>query len=196
MPLPTTASPETLLARQKAAFNAEMLPSLAVRRDRLARLEAYLERDGEHLARCIAEDFGGRSRQEIMIAEALTIHGEIHHARRHLKRWMKAKRVPTGLKYLPGRCELRPQPLGVIGIISPWNYPLLLALSPLVGVLAAGNRALIKPSELTPAFSEALKTGLAEFFAPEEVATGSASGGQEPDTCDPGTGRQIPCAHG
>ena len=181
MPTPTTASPETLLARQKAAFKAEMLPSLAVRLDRLARLRAYLEREGDRLAQCIAEDFGGRSRQEIMIAEALTIESGIQHARRHLKQWMKPKRVPTGLRYLPGRCELRPQPLGVVGIISPWNYPLLLALSPLVGVLAAGNRALIKPSELTPAFSEALKTGLAECFASEEVAvvTGDAELGKQ-----------------
>ena len=162
--------PAALLNRQKAAFQPDMNPSREVRLDRLQRLEALLERDAEKFARCISEDFGGRSQAEITIAETLSVQGAAKHARHHLKQWMKPRRVATGLRYLPGRCQLRPQPLGVVGIISPWNYPLLLSLSPLVGVLAAGNRAMIKPSELTPAFSEALSAGIADFFAPEEVA--------------------------
>ena len=182
MPIPANEpSLESLLSSQSAAFQADINPPLAVRLDRLARLDAMLERDADHLASQIALDFGCRSKAEITIAETLTVQSGIRHARRHLKRWMAPKRVATGLRYLPGRCQLRPQPLGVIGILSPWNYPLLLTLSPLVGVLAAGNRAILKPSELTPAFSEALRRSIAAFFAPEEVAvvTGNAEVGKQ-----------------
>lgn len=172
---------EALLHLQRKAFQADIQPSLAVRMDRLLRLADLLERDADHFACQIAADFGSRSKAEITIAETLTVQGGIRHARRHLKAWMKPRRVPTGLRHLPGRCQLRPQPVGVIGILSPWNYPLLLALSPLTGVLAAGNRAILKPSELTPAFSEALRTRIAEFFAPEEVSvvTGDAEVGAQ-----------------
>ena len=173
----TMSSLTSLLSLQRKAFQAEMNPGREVRMDRLQRLDAMLERDAERFAECIGMDFGGRSRAEIMIAETLTVQAGIKDARRHLKHWMAPKRVPTGLRHLPGRCELRPQPLGVVGIISPWNYPLLLALSPLAGVLAAGNRAMIKPSELTPAFADALSKSLADFFAPEEVTV--VTGGPE-----------------
>ncbi len=161
---------EALLKLQRRAFQADINPSRAVRMDRLQRLADLLECDADLFARQIAADFGCRSKAEIAIAETLTVQGGIRHAIKHLKGWMKPRRVATGLRHLPGRCQLRPQPVGVIGILSPWNYPLLLALSPLIGVLAAGNRALLKPSELTPAFSEALRNSIAEFFAPEEVS--------------------------
>jgi coniferyl-aldehyde dehydrogenase len=84
------------------------------------------------------------------------------------------------MAYQPGRSRIIRQPLGVVGIISPWNYPLQLALAPLIGALAAGNRAMIKPSELTPAFSKALASAISEKFAPDEVSvvTGDASVGK------------------
>jgi len=94
----------------------------------------------------------------------------IRHAIRHLRQWMKPRRVSTAMAHRPGKSMIMKQPLGVIGIISPWNYPLQLALAPLIGALAAGNRAMIKPSELTPAFSKALASAIAQHFAPDEVA--------------------------
>jgi coniferyl-aldehyde dehydrogenase len=161
----------SLLDRQRQAFLADMNPSLAQRIDRLARLERLIDaKSGEEFAALIAEDFGGRSRVETAFTETIFIRTAIGHARRHLRSWMRPQRVKTALAHRPGRsCVIR-QPLGVVGIISPWNYPLQLALAPLVGVLAAGNRALLKPSELTPRFSEALQARVAELFAEDEVA--------------------------
>ncbi len=105
----------------------------------------------------------------------------IRHAIRHLSRWMKPRRVSTALAYRPGKSMIMRQPLGVVGIISPWNYPLQLALAPLIGVLAAGNRAMIKPSEMTPAFSSALQRAIAATFTQAEVSvvTGDAAIGRQ-----------------
>jgi coniferyl-aldehyde dehydrogenase len=159
-----------LLRTQQRAFAGDMLPSRAVRDDRLRRLAELVETHAENFAACIALDFGSRSPAEIHITETMMLQSSIRHARGHLKRWMKPRRVPTAMAFLPGRSLMLRQPLGVIGIISPWNYPLQLALAPLIGALAAGNRALLKPSELTPRFSAALHRAVADAFAPEEVA--------------------------
>jgi coniferyl-aldehyde dehydrogenase len=104
----------------------------------------------------------------------------IRHARRHLKAWMKPRRVSTRWVFWPGNSRVLRQPLGVVGIIGAWNYPLQLTLSPLVGAIAAGNRAMIKPSELTPLYADALRKAVAECFAEEEVAvvTGDAEIGR------------------
>ena len=83
--------------------------------------------------------------------------GEIKHAAKHLKKWMAPQRVSTALQFMPAKNRLMPQPLGVVGIIAPWNYPLQLTLAPAVGALAAGNRVMIKPSELVPRFSALLQ---------------------------------------
>ena len=83
--------------------------------------------------------------------------GEIKHATKHLKKWMAPQRMPTALQFMPGKNRLIPQPLGVVGIIAPWNYPLQLTLAPAIGAIAAGNRVMIKPSELTPRFSALLE---------------------------------------
>src|SRR6185437_13408872 len=99
--------------------------------------------------------------------------GEIRHATRHLKKWMAPQRISTALQFMPARNRLIPQPLGVVGIIAPWNYPLQLTLAPAVGALAAGNRVMIKPSELVPRFSALLKELIsAKFDATEIVVTG------------------------
>lgn len=162
---------DRLLRSQRQAFARDMNPTRAMRLDRLARLERLLDADAEHeFAAAISQDFGNRSRVETVLAEILFTRTAIKQARRHLKAWMKPRRVPTAMTYLPGRSRLLRQPLGVIGIISPWNYPLQLALAPLVGALAAGNRAMLKPSELTPRLSEVLRRRIAEVFAEDEVA--------------------------
>jgi coniferyl-aldehyde dehydrogenase len=98
--------------------------------------------------------------------------GEIRHAARHLKKWMAPQRVSTALQFIPAKNRLIPQPLGVVGIIAPWNYPLQLTLAPAVDALAAGNRVMIKPSELVPRFSALLKEVIsAKFDATEMVVT-------------------------
>ena len=99
--------------------------------------------------------------------------GEIRHATKHLKKWMAPRRIATALQFMPAKNRLIPQPVGVVGIIAPWNYPLQLTLAPAVGALAAGNRVMIKPSELVPRFSLALREAIAvKFDASEVVVTG------------------------
>ena len=175
IPTPAAAMPAGVEAlhqawqRQHDAARAEPTPTLACRRDRLRRLKALLDTDGPALIEAVRADFGQRSAEEIRLTELVVLQAELRHAMGRLRRWMRPRGVSTAPAYWPGRARLMPQPLGVVGIISPWNYPLQLALAPLVGVLAAGNRALIKPSELTPHFSAALALAVARHFAPDEV---------------------------
>ncbi|MCA6218396.1 coniferyl aldehyde dehydrogenase [Ideonella sp. B7] len=165
---------------QRQAFGRQPFPTLAERRDRLQRLGALLDRHEAALVQAISADFSGRSPHETRLAEAFVVRAGLRHALRHLKGWMRERRVPTQLHFLPGRNRLLPQPLGVVGVVAPWNYPLQLSLGPALAALAAGNRVLIKPSELTPAFSALLAHAVAEAFAPDEmsVVTGDASVGQ------------------
>jgi coniferyl-aldehyde dehydrogenase len=176
----TAGDLRALLRLQKNAFQADMSPSRAARVDRLKRLSRLVDTHAREFGAAIAEDFGTRSLTEIRITETLVLQGGIRHAIRHLPQWMKMQRVSTAMAYRPGRSLIMRQPLGVIGIISPWNYPLQLALAPLIGALAAGNRAIIKPSELTPSFSAALGKAVTKYFAPEEVSvvTGDATVGK------------------
>jgi coniferyl-aldehyde dehydrogenase len=170
-----------LLRTQQTAFQSDMSPALAVRRDRLKRLNTLIESHAAEFAAAISSDFSTRSLIEIRITEMLVLQSGIRHAIRNLSRWMKARRVSTALAYRPGKSMILRQPLGVVGIISPWNYPLQLALAPLIGALAAGNRAMLKPSELTPAFSRALAGRVAQAFAVDEVSvvTGDAAVGKQ-----------------
>ena len=170
-----------LLLAQQTAFQSDMSPSRAARLNRLKRLNLMIESHAKELSAAISSDFATRSPIEIRITETLFLQSGIRHAIRHLSRWMRPRRVATALAYRPGKSMILRQPLGVVGIISPWNYPLQLALAPLIGALAAGNRAMLKPSELTPAFSQALAEGIARTFAVDEVAvvTGDASVGKQ-----------------
>jgi coniferyl-aldehyde dehydrogenase len=148
-------------------------PDLAERLDRLARLRAVISGNEARFEQAISADFGHRSRTETAIAETLLVQGEIRHAARHLKQWMAPRRVATALQFMPAKNRLIPQPVGVVGIIAPWNYPLQLTLAPAVGALAAGNRVMIKPSELVPRFSALLREVIAaKFDAGEMLVTG------------------------
>ena len=168
------------LESQRSAFLADPMPSLALRRERLQRVLDMTRRHAEALAAAMAQDFGHRSRHESLLADIFTVESGARHAIRHLRGWMAIKRTPTALHFLPGRNRLMPQPLGVVGIVSPWNYPYNLALSPAVAALAAGNRVMIKPSELTPATSALMARIVAEHFAQDEMAvlTGDADLGR------------------
>ena len=156
-----------------ARSRAEPAATLAERLDRLARLRAVVADNEERFRQAISADFGHRSAVETTIAEAMMVYGEIRHATKHLKSWMAPQRIATALQFLPARNRLIPQPLGVVGIIAPWNYPLQLTLAPAIGAIAAGNRVIIKPSELSPHFSALLKeTVAARFEATELLVTG------------------------
>jgi coniferyl-aldehyde dehydrogenase len=168
------------LQQQRAAFAAEPLPTLAARQDRLRRVRALVGRHAEAIASAIAQDFGHRARQESLLADVFAVSAAARHAQAHVRGWMRTRRVPTQVHFLPGHNRLMPQPLGVVGIVAPWNYPVHLALIPAVAALAAGNRVMIKPSELTPATSALLAATVAEHFAPDEmqVITGDAQVGR------------------
>src|SRR6266852_5168471 len=148
-------------------------PALGERLDRLARLRAAISENEARFEQAISADFGHRSSTETAIAETLLVLGEIKHAAKHLKNWMAPQRVSTALQFIPAKNRQIPQPLGVVGIIAPWNYPLQLTLAPAVAALAAGNRVMIKPSELVPRSSALLKEVIAsKFDATEMMVTG------------------------
>jgi coniferyl-aldehyde dehydrogenase len=161
---------ERLHALQRAAFARERYPSLEVRRDRLRRLLELVERNETRIVHAVSDDFGGRAPQETRLGELFIVASGIKDALRDLPRWMRRRRVSTPIALLPGRGEILPQPLGVVGVISPWNYPVQLALVPLTGALAAGNRAMLKPSELTPRTSALLAELVAQRFEESELA--------------------------
>ncbi|CAN7298506.1 coniferyl aldehyde dehydrogenase [Mesorhizobium amorphae] len=155
---------------QRRAFEKEPFPSLDVRKDRLTRLLALTEQHEAEICAAIDADFSGRSAHETRLAELFVVGAGIRHALAHLRGWMRERRVATSLPFLPGRNRLLPQPVGVVGIVSPWNYPFQLAIAPATAALAAGNRVLIKPSELTPKFSALLERLVGEHFAPDEMS--------------------------
>ncbi|MGE4070193.1 MAG: coniferyl aldehyde dehydrogenase [Lysobacterales bacterium] len=158
-----------MLQRQRLA-HAQRTPDYAQRMDDLKRLRAAVKKHAEDIVIAIAADFGRRSRHETLISDVMTVLHDIDYTTRRLKRWMKPSRVATDPQFWPARSRVRYQPVGVVGIIAPWNYPVNLALMPLVAALAAGNHAMIKPSELTPQTSDLLKSMLGEIFPEDRVA--------------------------
>ena len=168
---------QRLLERQRRAFTADPMPSLAQRREALLRLKRALIAQRHALATAVDQDFGGRAAQETLFADIMPVVQGIDHTLAHLRRWMRPSRRRVGINLWPGKAEVRYQPLGVVGIIVPWNYPIQLALAPLVGALAAGNRVMLKLSELVPATNAVLRDLLGSAFAVEEVAV--VEGGRE-----------------
>ncbi len=168
---------DTQFARHREAFARRPFPSAAEREALLDRLEVLVKEHAGEWAEAIARDFGGRSRHETELLEIFPSLEGIRHARRHLRRWMKPQRRATSLWFLPGRSQVFPQPLGVVGIVVPWNYPLYLAVGPLVPALAAGNRAMVKMSETTPATGELFARLAERHFPGGEVTV--ANGGPE-----------------
>jgi coniferyl-aldehyde dehydrogenase len=158
-----------LFDAQRAAFARDPWPGAATRRDRLARVRAML-RDESAWVDAVERDFGHRSAHETRLAELYIVDAEARHAQRHVARWMRPQRVATPVQLWPGSARILRQPRGVVGIISPWNYPVQLALAPVVAALASGNRVLLKPSELTPATSALLAERAARHFAADELA--------------------------
>lgn len=167
-------------ARLKSAFDREPFPTQQVRLQRLAALDRLLRENSQAIEQAINDDFGHRSSHETRLLELFPCLEGIRHARGRLHRWMRAERRPTGRWFHPGRSCLLPQPLGVVGIVAPWNYPIFLAAGPLICALAAGNRALLKMSEFTPRTGALFAELAARYLEHDVVAVvnGDAQVGQ------------------
>ena len=169
-----------VLSRQHAAQLKDGAPDLKLRIDRLDRCIGLLVDHRREIEQALRDDFGARAAEATGVTDIAGSIGPLKHAKAHLRRWMRPERrrtTPALLGLFGARAEVRFQPKGVVGIISPWNFPVNLTFSPLAGVLAAGNRAMIKPSEYTPATSELVARMIAEAFAEDEIAV--MTGGPE-----------------
>jgi len=158
------------LARLRAAQQRNV-PTYRQRMDDLKRLRIAFKASSEEFAAAMSADFGRRSRHESLLSDTFTVLKEIDYTRRHLRGWMRSKRALADWLFWPASTQVRYQPLGVVGIIAPWNYPVNLALKPLIAAIAAGNHVMLKPSEHTPRTSELLKKLLDEVFPADRVAT-------------------------
>ena len=170
---------EALLTRQRAAFTASRPEPMSQRKDRIRRAIALVKDHGDDFAKAMSADFGNRSYAQSMLTDVAATVAAGNDALKHMDKWAKPdkRKVQFPLGLLGARAEVRYEPKGVIGILSPWNFPLQLAFGPLMQVFAAGNRAMIKPSEFTERTSELMAQLTAEYFAPEEVAV--VTGGPE-----------------
>ncbi len=165
-PMPDLAG---LLARQRASHAANP-PDYAQRIDDLKRLRAAFKARLPALVDAVSADFGRRSRHETLVADGMTVLHDLDYAIAKLRHWMKPQAARVGTTFWPARAEIRYQPLGVIGVISPWNYPINLGVMPVAAALAAGNHVMLKPSEATPRTAAALRALFASLFPEERVA--------------------------
>lgn len=158
-----------LFDAQHHASRAQIDVPLALRLDRLQRMRALIDVHGAALAEAVQADFGVRSSRLTEIADFFVLRALLGDLEKHTGAWMKPRRVRTPIYLQPARAHIQRQPLGVIGVIGPWNYPLQLTLGPAATALAAGNRVMIKPSELTPHTTALLASCLAQAFGAEEL---------------------------
>ena len=166
-----------VLELQKSLNIKEGAPDLELRKDRLDRVIAMVGKYDKHIVKAVNEDFGNRDPVMSAVTEVASVIGPMEHAKKNLRKWMKTEKrkaaiAPLGsaLSLLGAKAEVRYQPKGVVGAISPWNFPMNLALAPLAGILSAGNRVMHKPSELTPSTSDLLKQMIEEYFDEAEMA--------------------------
>ena len=155
--------------RLREAAGRDPCPPWSVRKRRLEGLYELLHDNGDQLAATISADFGHRSLQETQLLELFPSLEAVRHALRHGAGWMRDERRATSLWFLPGTSKILYQPLGVVGIIVPWNYPVYLAAGPLVAALTAGNRAMLKLSEFTPRTADLLEELVRKIFTDDEV---------------------------
>ncbi|GLZ87016.1 putative coniferyl aldehyde dehydrogenase [Metapseudomonas resinovorans] len=167
---PAVEQVRQVFASQRASFARERYPSYQTRRANLLALKSVVLDNADEIAAAIAADFGHRSVHETKLLDIFGLVSEINHALKCLKRWMKPQRRGVGIWFQPGRAALLAQPLGVIGIAAPWNYPLYLTLGPLCGALAAGNRAMIKIASDSSRYGALLARLLGQRFSQDLVA--------------------------
>lgn len=161
---------EQLFNNQRKAFAANPMPLAGQRLQWLKTLRTLLSDERQALVDAINSDFSHRSADETLLAELMPSLLGIQYASKHLKKWMKPSRRHVGMAFQPASAKVIYQPLGVVGVIVPWNYPLFLAIGPLVGALSAGNRVMLKLSESTPTTGQLLKRLFAQVF-PEDLVT-------------------------
>jgi len=168
-----------ILERQRAAFMAELPVPLATRKDRLKRAAAMIADNGVAFCDALSEDFGHRSREQSMLTDVAASVAPLKHALRNLDQWARRDKRPVQfpLGLLGARAWVEYQPKGVVGVIAPWNFPVNLVMSPLAGILAAGNRAMVKTSEFTPRVGALFEELCPSYFAADELAF--VSGGPE-----------------
>ena len=168
-----------ILERQRSSYISEGAVSLATRIDRLDRAVGILVDYGDRFCEAMREDFGHRSVHQSMFTDVASSLGPLKHAKKHVSKWMRPekRKVEFPFSIIGSRARIEHQPLGVVGAISPWNFPVQLTFAPLAGIFAAGNRVMIKPSEFTPLTSDLMREAFASAFDDTEVAV--ITGGPE-----------------
>ena len=161
-----------VLKRQRAAFTAALPEPMAVRRDRIDRAIALLIDYKDAFAKAVSADFGHRSTEQTLMTDIMPSVGALKHAKKHFEAWGRNERrkamFPLGL--LGAKAEVTYQPKGVVGVIAPWNFPVGMVMVPMAGILAAGNRAMIKPSEFTERVADVFAEAVPKYFAEDEIA--------------------------
>ena len=165
-----------ILAAQRAAYRRDGAPSLAKRRTDLKKFRAAMVAHRRDIEEAINTDFGNRSRHETAMMELLGVVQGIDYPDRNLRRFMQPTRRHVALHLRMGSNHIEYQPLGVVGVISPWNYPVHLSLMPVVTAIAAGNRAMLKPSKFAPATNAVLTTMISETFPADHVTVVDGDG--------------------
>jgi coniferyl-aldehyde dehydrogenase len=164
---------QSILERQRSAYLAEGVVANETRSDRLERAINALKNNESKFVEAMSSDFGHRSEHQSMFTDIAASVGPLRHAQANLAKWRKPEKRKVGpfpLNLLGAKARVEYQPLGVVGVISPWNFPVNLTFTPLAGILAAGNRCMIKPSEFTPATSQAMAEAFAAEFDEEEIS--------------------------
>ena len=159
------------LRQQQIAFLATPMPLLDHRLSQLDKLKTALLNHQQALCEALHQDYGHRSQYDTLISDILPCLQQIKYTKKRLKKWLKPSKRHTGLLLAPAKVQVEYQPLGVVGIMVPWNFPVMLSLSPLITAIAAGNRVMLKLSELTPHTNTVLTRLLADAFSDEEVFT-------------------------
>ncbi|WP_325892848.1 coniferyl aldehyde dehydrogenase [Grimontia sp. NTOU-MAR1] len=159
----------TLFDAQKRAFNQDRFPAYESRIADLKLLKGAIHNKKEKLLTALEQDFGYRNHNESILGDIFSSLSTIDYTIKHLRGWMKPQKRRVGIVFQPAKAEIHYQPLGVVGIIAPWNYPVFLTIGPLVAAVAAGNRAMIKVSEFTPATNAVLVEMLGSVFSNDKV---------------------------
>ena len=172
------ATPSAALALQRAAYFKHPIPSLAERRADLRMLQRFAREQQDALCDAISDDYGHRSRHESLLAEITPVASDVEHTLAALRGWMKPqKRAIDRLTFGLARNEVIPQPLGVVGVIVPWNFPIYLSLVPLICIFAAGNRAMVKMSENSRHVARLLIDRMPAYFPPDKLQFFDETGG-------------------
>ncbi len=173
-----TATLQAAFEAQRRAYAADPVPAYAQRVADLRTLRRFIVENREALLEAVNRDYGNRSRHETLFGELVPVLDGIKHALRHLRAWMRPQHRGVDLLLFPGaRNRVVPQPLGIVGVIVPWNFPINLMFSPLISIFAAGNRALVKLSENSRHLAAFLLVALPKYFPPQKLAVFDESGG-------------------